>query len=232
MISPVNSHSNEIDTNLNDEQLRTLYAWIDAIPLSRPKKNIARDFSDGVLVAEIIAAYFPSLVELHNYTPAHSVKQKIYNYETLNTRVLRKLGCVLTRAAIEDVVNCKPLAVEAVLNHLQLKMAKYKERRISAEQKAVAPAQAQQQQQHYQVESQPQYNYAPAKGLNNRSSSGGNNNPSVKEMVDDEILFEKEKQIMDLRETVKLLEMKVSKLEQLVRLKDTKIQKLTNGGKI
>ena len=35
---------------LNDEQLRALYAWIDAIPLSRPKRNIARDFSDGVIL--------------------------------------------------------------------------------------------------------------------------------------------------------------------------------------
>jgi hypothetical protein len=32
---------------LNEEALDDLYAWIDTIPLSRPKKNIARDFSDG-----------------------------------------------------------------------------------------------------------------------------------------------------------------------------------------
>ena len=36
---------------LTDEQLRALYAWIDAIPLSRPKRNIQRDFSDGVMLA-------------------------------------------------------------------------------------------------------------------------------------------------------------------------------------
>ena len=38
---------------LSDEQLDKLYTWIDSIPLSRPKKNIARDFSDGCLVAEV-----------------------------------------------------------------------------------------------------------------------------------------------------------------------------------
>ena len=32
---------------MNEEQLRALYTWIDNIPLSRPKRNIARDFSDG-----------------------------------------------------------------------------------------------------------------------------------------------------------------------------------------
>jgi hypothetical protein len=69
-------------------------AQVDEIPLSRPKRNIARDFADGgeqnglreagmvcinsrdtnivlcavaVLLAEVVANYFPKLVELHNY---------------------------------------------------------------------------------------------------------------------------------------------------------------------
>lgn len=37
------SNMNELD----DETLQVLYTWIDEIPLSRPKRNIARDFSDG-----------------------------------------------------------------------------------------------------------------------------------------------------------------------------------------
>lgn len=64
---------------------------VDEIPLSRPKRNIARDFSDGgklpsvlpmpalskppgltvaalaVLVAEIVQHFHPKLVDLHNY---------------------------------------------------------------------------------------------------------------------------------------------------------------------
>ena len=32
---------------LDDDQLQQIYSWIDEIPLSRPKRNIARDFSDG-----------------------------------------------------------------------------------------------------------------------------------------------------------------------------------------
>ena len=39
--------SGEIEDALNEAQLEELYAWVDTIPLSRPKKNIARDFSDG-----------------------------------------------------------------------------------------------------------------------------------------------------------------------------------------
>lgn len=38
----------EMSSNdLDDESLQELYTWIDEIPLSRPKRNIARDFSDG-----------------------------------------------------------------------------------------------------------------------------------------------------------------------------------------
>lgn len=38
---------------LSDDDLTRLYTWVDEIKLSRPKRNIARDFSDGVLVAEV-----------------------------------------------------------------------------------------------------------------------------------------------------------------------------------
>ena len=33
--------------SMNDEQLQSVYVWVDSIPLSRPKRNISRDFSDG-----------------------------------------------------------------------------------------------------------------------------------------------------------------------------------------
>jgi hypothetical protein len=31
----------------DDAEVENLYHWIDRIPLSRPKKNIVKDFSDG-----------------------------------------------------------------------------------------------------------------------------------------------------------------------------------------
>ena len=43
---------------MDDMQLMTVYEWIDTIPLSREKKNMARDFCDGVLTAEIIKFYY------------------------------------------------------------------------------------------------------------------------------------------------------------------------------
>jgi hypothetical protein len=32
---------------LSDEELAEVYAWVDSIPLSRPKKAINRDFADA-----------------------------------------------------------------------------------------------------------------------------------------------------------------------------------------
>lgn len=32
---------------MSDEDLQRVYSWVDEIPLSRAKRNITRDFSDG-----------------------------------------------------------------------------------------------------------------------------------------------------------------------------------------
>ena len=35
-------------------------------------------------MAEVVAHYFPRLVELHNYSQANSVRKKMYNWSTMN----------------------------------------------------------------------------------------------------------------------------------------------------
>ncbi len=197
-----------------------MYAWIDAIPLTRPKRNVWRDFSDGVLVAEVIAAYLPHLVEIHNYPTANSVKQKVYNFETLNQRVLKKLGMLIPRETIEDIVNCKNGAIESVLNQLQFKIAKYKER--MNQQKMSSPSK----------DASPESARRPDDRQNRAHNNNMHSNISpnkISNMVDEEILIEKEEQIRELQETVQVLELKVAKLEQLLRLKDNKIQKLMSN---
>ena len=37
----------DLPTQLDEEEMQAIYNWVDEIPLSRPKRNIARDFSDG-----------------------------------------------------------------------------------------------------------------------------------------------------------------------------------------
>lgn len=219
-------------SDLSDEQLRSIYAWIDAIPLSRPKRNIARDFSDGCMMAEVIAAYFPDMVELHNYSPANSLQQKIYNYETLNKRVLKRFDFQLDRSTIDDIVNCKHGVVESVLNSLQYKMAKYRERKSSGA-RARSPQSPSESSADRRSKVSPANRKTPSKTRGQAPSSNkpagpaNRGRPTVQSSVDEQLLLEKEEHIRELEETVEILELKIAKLEQLVRLKDNKIQKLT-----
>ena len=109
------------DDNLEeaeDNKLMYIYEWVDSIPLSRQKKNISRDFNDAVLFAEMIKYHYPRLVDLHNYPSASSTKAKIINWETLNKKVLTKIGLKLGKNEIDDLVRSKPNAIENLLGRL------------------------------------------------------------------------------------------------------------------
>eukprot|EP00624_Nannochloropsis_granulata_P005529 evm.model.NODE_39505_length_72863_cov_22.203917.4 len=112
--------------SLTDDELQKLFTWVDTIPLSRAKRNINRDFSDGVLAAEVIAYYFPRLVDVHNYTASSNTAQKLANWRTLNTKVLKKLKYVQTPVMLDDLAQAKVEAAEVFLHSLQYKLARYK----------------------------------------------------------------------------------------------------------
>ena len=101
-----------------DNKLMYIYEWVDSIPLSRQKKNISRDFNDAILFAEMIKYHYPRLVDLHNYPSASSTKAKIINWETLNKKVLKKIGLNLGKNEIDDLVRSKPNAIENLLGRL------------------------------------------------------------------------------------------------------------------
>jgi len=273
---------------LTDDQLQRLYTWIDEIPLSRPKRNIARDFSDGVLLAEVIKHYFPTMVELHNYPAANSTQQKLYNWTTLNSKVLRKLGYNMPKEDIEAVLQCRANAVEKVLNVVQIKMAQYRARARSATPerrghsapghgsvpRGSRPGSAQSgttprgsSASRARVPSPISSPYRRGRpgvdhsgdwrggdggsaapphhhgwegaargghgGHGAAAPSGGSGGLSVGENGHNAVdaryaaaLAEREAECAEHKETVGILELKVAKLEQLVRLKDAKIQKL------
>ena len=110
-----------------EEELQELYAWIDNIPLSRRKKNLPRDFSDAVLMAEVIAYFFPRLVELHNYDQGLKIETKVYNWKTLNNRVLKKLNYTLDTETINQLANSTPGTIERVLMEIRKVMENKKE---------------------------------------------------------------------------------------------------------
>lgn len=189
---------------IDEEEMQRIYEWIDDVPLSRPKRNITRDFADGVMMAEVVKNHYPKLVELHNYPQAHSVQQKLTNWNTLNVKVFRKMGFQLARSDIDKMINCVPETVEKVLKMVQDKLEEYRDRKPEQE---ASPPQAERLQGLAKPKGQPQVEARPQP-----------NNA----------LREKEQVINELKETIEIMESKIAKLEQLVKLKDSKIQILTN----
>lgn len=108
----------EMNNEQEENELMYIYEWVDSIELSRPKKNIARDFSDAVLLAEIIKSYLPRLVDLHNYPSCSNTKHKESNWNVLNNKVLKKLGIKLSKKEISDIIKCEHLAIEHLLQRV------------------------------------------------------------------------------------------------------------------
>ncbi|XP_063233009.1 sperm flagellar protein 1-like [Bacillus rossius redtenbacheri] len=109
-------------SHCNEDDIHEIYNWVDEIPLSRPKKNITKDFSDGVLVAEILKFFYPKMVDLHNYTTASSTSRKIHNWGTLENKVLRKLNIRLSLSMIEKLAAAAPGAIESLLVEIRHKV--------------------------------------------------------------------------------------------------------------
>jgi hypothetical protein len=119
--------SEEINWNLqlDESLLQDLYAWIDQIPLSRPKRKIERDFADGVMVAELIKFYFPNWIELHNYAAANNTQQKMINWGLLNRKVFQKFDMNVPENIMRGISLGKLGLVEVLLYNLRMKIDEY-----------------------------------------------------------------------------------------------------------
>ncbi|XP_020286982.1 sperm flagellar protein 1 [Pseudomyrmex gracilis] len=106
------------------DHLGKIYNWIDGIKFSRPKRNIARDFSDGVLMAELLKRYYPKHVDVHNYITGNSVSKKIDNWCMLNRKVLSKIDMKLGKEVINQLASSQPGIIEKVLSDLRVKILK------------------------------------------------------------------------------------------------------------
>lgn len=76
-------------------------------------------------MAEVVRHFVPGLVDIHNYSAAHSMQQKLYNWNTLNQKVFRKMGFLLSKGDIERITSCVPEAVERALRVVQQKLSEY-----------------------------------------------------------------------------------------------------------
>lgn len=110
-----------------ESKLEDLYSWISGIPLSKTTKNLSRDFSDAVMMAEILKVYYPRYVDLHNYMPVSSLNLKKENWSILNRKVLSKIDMRLTKDVINQLANCHPGAAENILLTLKKRISKIPE---------------------------------------------------------------------------------------------------------
>lgn len=99
-----------------------ILAWLDTIPLSRPVRNLETDFSDGILVAEIVAYFFPEYVDLDMFHVARNMSQRTKNWRLLNSDVLPKLSLHAPGTVVHDITNGDHRGVELFLLHLREKL--------------------------------------------------------------------------------------------------------------
>jgi hypothetical protein len=111
---------------MDEEKMASIITWLNTIPFSRRTGNLARDFSDGAMMAEILKYYYPRHVELHNYPRAFKRAIKVENWSTLNRKVLSKLDVRISGVMIEDIVSGKIDAVLNLLTEIRLEIGKLK----------------------------------------------------------------------------------------------------------
>ncbi|XP_065062846.1 sperm flagellar protein 1-like [Rhopilema esculentum] len=124
--------SENFDFELDETALQDLYTWIDEIPLTRPKKNISRDFSDGVLVAEIVHHFLPKVIDLHNYVAANGNQAKADNWNLLTRKVLTKLGYNVPQQLTKGIISSKPGDIEKFLYRLRQKIETFQAKKKAA----------------------------------------------------------------------------------------------------
>ncbi|KAM7052495.1 sperm flagellar protein 1 [Acridotheres tristis] len=202
-----------------DTSLVSLYRWLDTVPLSRPRRNIARDFSDGVLAAEVVKFFFPSMVELHSFVPTSSTAQKVANWGHLNRKVLSKLNLRLPEEMIQQLVQSRPGMAEQLLQLLREKIQeKQRQRKPPAEPAALEEG-------GYLDTGHPKVR----SDLGNQEGAAREVPAQPGAVLGDmrQQLEEREQALQLARDTIQILQAKVGRLEQLLLLKNLRIDDLS-----
>ena len=223
--------------NISDEKtLTSLYDWLESIPFSRPKKNFARDFSDGSLAAELIKYYFPTFVELHNYPASNSLEQKKINWSILNQKVLRKLDFPISDATISELASgSKRDATEYFLYTLREKIDLYTKRMLEKMKKKRDLSQDNSQKENFDDI----LNVSPGNAADLTEmfqTSLTVHDPSIKpknkavyigdsnlDMVPREVYDQKVQEVLACEESIQVLKARIQRLENMLQLKNIEI---------
>ncbi|KAK2585915.1 hypothetical protein KPH14_010499 [Odynerus spinipes] len=189
---------------INDDKLDEIYGWIDQITFSRPKKNISRDFSDGVFMAELLKRYYPKHIDVHNYIPGNSIAKKRDNWNMLNRKVLSKIDMKLGKDVINQLANSQPGIIEKVLIDVRTKILKD----CNADRDSL-------------------YSDYEENGRGENSRPIVNPEEVANRTVPRQIFVRLKQDLQERNETIDALQQKVSHLESLIKLKDQRIADLT-----
>ncbi|XP_066867991.1 sperm flagellar protein 1 isoform X2 [Kogia breviceps] len=196
--------------SVDEEALHQLYLWVDNIPLSRPKRNLSRDFSDG-------GASPPSLC-----LPPR--------------KVLNKLSFSVPEDMMRKIAQCAPGVVELVLIPLRQCLEEQQRRRkqgtsslqelapqdgtdymdVGLSQKARGEGAPDP-----QGGGQLRVGRLPVPRPLGYSQTLQGDRSFVLQIA------EKEQELLASQETVQLLQMKVRRLEHLLQLKNVRIEDLS-----
>ncbi|XP_023183135.1 sperm flagellar protein 1-like isoform X1 [Xiphophorus maculatus] len=203
-----------MDRLLSEKEERDTLTWIDKIPFSRPKKNVSRDFSDGVMVAEIVKHYFPRIVDIHNYITSCKTQQKRNNWKLLNKKVFSKLDFYVSEDMVEKIVSSTPGVILQVLFSLKEKL----EKKLTFSDVEIQQAEAEIVAQLEKMKiTEPTVEPHQVIYFTEMSLSATR-----------QVILEKELQIEELQDILRNLWVKMSKLEELIQLKDKRIEHLTS----
>ncbi|XP_071857168.1 sperm flagellar protein 1 [Bombus fervidus] len=191
----------ELESNANLEEI---YTWMEQISFSKPKKNLARDFSDGVFMAELLKRYYPRYVDIHNYIPGNSIAKKIDNWCTLNRKVLSKLDVKLGKDVINQLANSQPGVIEKILIELRAKILKD----CNADRNSLYA----------------EYEEDEKKVV----KSVLNPEEIANKTVPRHVFVRLKQELEEKNELINILHQKVSHLESLIKLKDQRITDLTS----
>lgn len=210
---------------LDPSKLETLYSWIDEVPLSRPKKSLTRDFSDGVMVAELLQHFLPKMVDMHNYSPANSSSQKMNNWGVLQRRVFSKLKFAVPEPVVRSICNCKPGVVELVL--LQLKEKVEEELMSKRDSGSPAASEETELEQNGKISVKVQVGGSDTQSLQTLLKSAFGENVNLTQSVPRTLYEEKEQECLAKEESIQIMTAKLRRMEHLITLKESRIKEMT-----
>ncbi|XP_043992022.1 sperm flagellar protein 1 [Gambusia affinis] len=219
-----------MDRLLSEKEERDTLAWLDKIPFSRHKKHISRDFSDGVMVAEVVQHYFPKIVDIHNYVTSCKTQQKLGNWNLLNKRVFSKLDFYVSEETVKKIVSSTPGVVLPVMfflkEKIENKLAQATQTRhyFRSQEKPFSDVEIQQAEARIMAQLAEMKITEPTEKPQQLMFF-----PEMSRLTMRQVMLEKELQVEELQDILKILQVKVNKLEELIQLKDKRIEHLTSS---